>query len=315
MNQQWIFGIDGGGTSTRLRVEGLARELLYQAEGPSLNPRSVGWNGSRKTLEGLFSAMYEKTGLDTDNCVSGFAGVAGIDRSEDTGTMRSIIRDAAELGPDTNVEVRNDSIPALAGAFGELRGILLIAGPGSIAVGADGAGRIIRSGGWGHILGDEGSAYWVGLRALNAATRFHDRRSPQTDLLGRALAYFGEKEPFSLIPAVYEPFDKSKIAAFARIVAEERDRGDEVAEQIFKDASEELALLVISVATRLGEAQAGGRIAFAGGFLANNERLWHDTEARILAVLPRHRIVLPEADAANGACLLALINAGQKSRN
>ncbi len=202
-----------------------------------------------------------------------------------------IIRDAADVGPDTNVEVRNDSIPALAGAFGELRGILLIAGTGSIAVGADGAGRIIRSGGWGHILGDEGSAYWVGLRALNAATRFHDRRSPQTDLLGRALAYFGEKEPFSLIPAVYEPFDKSKIAAFARIVAEERDRGDEVAEQIFKDASEELALLVISVATRLGEAQAGGRIAFAGGFLANNERLWHDTEARILAVLPRHRIV------------------------
>jgi N-acetylglucosamine kinase-like BadF-type ATPase len=252
MNQQWIFGIDGGGTSTRLRVEGLARELLYQAEGPSLNPRSVGWNGSRKTLEGLFSAMYEKTGLDTDNCVSGFAGVAGIDRSEDTGTMRSIIRDAAELGPDTNVEVRNDSIPALAGAFGELRGILLIAGTGSIAVGADGAGRIIRSGGWGHILAMRGRhTGWDA--ALNAATRFHDRRSPQTDLLGRALAYFGEKEPFSLIPAVYEPFDKSKIAAFARIVAEERDRGDEVAEQIFKTPLRSLRCL--SSPSRLGSAK------------------------------------------------------------
>jgi len=54
MEQQWIFGIDGGGTSTRLRVESLERKLLYQAEGPSLNPRSVGWNGSFKTLEGLF---------------------------------------------------------------------------------------------------------------------------------------------------------------------------------------------------------------------------------------------------------------------
>jgi N-acetylglucosamine kinase-like BadF-type ATPase len=313
MNQQWIFGIDGGGTSTRLRVESLERELLYQAEGPSLNPRSVGWEGSRTTLEGLFSAMYAATGLGPDGCVAGFAGVAGIDRSEDTGIMRSIISDAADLGIDTTVEVRNDSIPALAGAFGELRGILLIAGTGSIAVGSDGAGRIVRSGGWGHILGDEGSAYWVGLRALNAATRFHDRRSPQTDLLGRALAYFGEKEPFSLIPAVYENFDKAKVAAFARIVAEERDRGDEVAQQIFKDAAEELALLAISIVTRLGEAQSGGKIAFSGGFLTNNERLWHDTEARILSALPHHRIVSPQADAVSGACLLALTAVGQSS--
>lgn len=313
MNQQWIFGIDGGGTSTRLRVESLGRELLYQAEGDSLNPRSVGWNGSHKTLAILFSDMYRKTGLEPGACAAGFAGVAGIDRSEDTGTMRGIILDAAQMGLDSSLEVRNDSIPALAGAFGELRGILLIAGTGSIAVGSNGAGRIIRSGGWGHILGDEGSAYWVGLRALNAATRFQDRRGPQTDLLGRALAYFGEKEAFSLIPAVYENFDKAKIAAFARVVAEERERGDEVAEQIFKSAAEELALLAISVATRLGEAQSGGRIVFSGGFITNNEKLWHDTEARILSVLPRHQIVLPLADATEGACLLALANVGQKT--
>jgi N-acetylglucosamine kinase-like BadF-type ATPase len=138
--------------------------------------------------------------------------------------------------------------------------------------------------------------------------RFHDHRGPQTDLLGRALAYFSEKEPFSLIPAVYEPFDKAKIASFARLVAEERDRGDEIAEAIFKEASEELALLAISVATRLGEALTGGRIAFAGGFIANNERLWHDTEARILASLPRHVVVEPQSDAVSGACLLARKN-------
>jgi len=132
--------------------------------------------------------------------------------------------------------------------------------------------------------------------------------------LGRALAYFGEKEPFSLIPAVYENFDKAKVAAFARIVAEERDRGDEVAEQIFKDAAEELALLAISIANRLGQVQSGGRVAFSGGFLANNERLWHDTEARILSALPRYLVVSPEADAVNGACLLALAAVGQRKR-
>jgi len=314
MNDSWIFGIDGGGTTLRLRVENLAGELLSQKQGSSLNPRSVGWDGIKTTLEHLFAELYRETGLSPANCVSGFAGIAGVDRPQDTSMMTALLRDAAELDIDSMLEVKNDSIPALAGAFGELRGILLIAGTGSIAVGANGAERIIRSGGWGHILGDEGSAYWVGLKALNAATRFHDHRGPQTDLLGRALAYFGEKEPFSLIPAVYEPFDKAKIASFARLVAEERDRGDEIAETIFKEASEELAVLAISVATRLGEALTGGRIACAGGFIANNERLWHDTEARILASLPRHVVVKPQSDAVSGACLLAKKNISKNQR-
>ncbi len=309
MSEQWIFGIDGGGTAVRLRVESVRGELLYQAESTSVNPRSVGWDGARGIFEKLFSLMFKDTGLSAEACAAGFAGIAGIDRPEDAPMMIAILRDAGEFGIDTVIEVKNDSIPALAGAFGELKGILLIAGTGSIALGSDGSGRIVRSGGWGHILGDEGSAYWVGLRALNAAVRFHDRRGPQTDLLGRALAYFGEKEPFSLISAVYEPFDKAKIAAFARIAAEERERGDEVAVAIFKSAAEELASLAISVAIRLGQAQQGGTIAFAGGFISNNELLWRDTEARILSSLPRHAIFEPRADAVTGACLLARANA------
>jgi len=130
-------------------------------------------------------------------------------------------------------------------------------------------------------------------------------------LLGRALAYFGEKEAFSLIPAIYEDFDKAKIAAFARIVAEEQDRGDETARQIFIEAAEELALLATSIAIRLGEATIGGKIAFSGGFITNNERLWRDTEARILSTLPRHRVVVPQADATTGACILARSIANQ----
>lgn len=314
MGEQWVFGIDGGGTTARLRVESLRGELLFLTEASSVNPRSVGWDGARGELEKLFAELYKGTKLSPDACAAGFAGIAGIDRPDDAPMMTAILRDAGEFGIDTVIEVKNDSIPALAGAFGEMKGILLIAGTGSIAVGTDGAGRTVRSGGWGHVLGDEGSAYWVGLRALNAAVRFHDRRGPQTDLLGRALAYFGEKEPFSLIPAVYEPFDKAKIAAFARIAAEERERGDEVAVSIFKSAAEELASLAISVAIRLGQAQTGGSIAFAGGFISNNELLWRDTEARILSSLPRHTILEPRADAASGACLLARANAAASRR-
>ena len=308
MYQEWIFGIDGGGTSTRLRVENRAGELLYRTKGSSLNPRSVGWSGARKTLNALFSTLYERSDVGPSGCLSGFVGAAGVDRKLDTETMRNLVREAGSLSSDIPVEVKNDSIPALAGAFGELKGILLMAGTGSIAVGADGSGRIVRSSGWGHILGDEGSAYWVGLRALNAAVRFHDQRGPQTGLLDRALTYFDVSDPFLLIPAIYGKFDKARIAGFASIVAEERDTGDEVAKQIFEDAARELALNVISIASRLDQLSASGAVAFSGGFLSHNEGLWHATEMLTRAALPNHHVISPIADSVTGACLLARKN-------
>ncbi len=305
MSRAWIFGIDGGGTSARLRIEAEDGSVLFTAEGGSMNPRSAGWEGARSTLLALFRSCYSQTNLSPSDCLAGCAGIAGIDRPEDTASMEQLVRECGSFEPDTPLIMKNDSIPGLVGAFGELRGILLVAGTGSIAIGASAAGKIVRSGGWGHILGDEGSAYWVGREALNAAIRYHDRRGPETSLLGRALAWFGIKEPFGLIPAVYEQFDKAKIAAFARVVAEAREQGDMVAQQIMHHAADELASLVVSVAIRLGEALSGGRIALSGGFITNNERLWRDTEARILASLPHHVIQPPHADATVGACLLA----------
>lgn len=305
MTQAWIFGLDGGGTGSRLRAESPEGRFLHAVEGGPLNPRSLGWEGAGAALSSLFGTLYAQSGLTPEGCLAGCAGIAGVDRKDDTGIMKNLLQKAGGFGADVSLTVYNDSIPALAGAFGKIEGILLIAGTGSIAVGANASGRIVRSGGWGHVIGDEGSAWWVGREGIAAAARFHDRRGPQTSLLSRALAFFKVREAFELIPAVYEAFDKATIARFAIAVAEEREKGDEVAEGIFRRAADELALLAISTAIRLGQAEREGDIAFAGGFLTNIPRLARDTEARILAALPRHRIVTPQADAVSGACLLA----------
>lgn len=305
MSTAWIFGLDGGGTSSRLQAATPDGNLLHAVYGGALNPRSLGWEGTRKALSSLFTALYAQSGLDPAECLAGVAGIAGVDRKDDTAFMQNLLRQAGGFGAGVRLTVYNDSIPALAGAFGRIEGILLISGTGSIAVGANAAGRIVRSGGWGHLLGDEGSAWWVGREGIAAAARFHDRRGPQTSLLARALSFFRVREPFELIPAVYEAFDKATIAQFALAVAEEREKGDSVAEAIFQRAADELALLVTSTAIRLGQAGQEGEIAFTGGFLTNNPRLARDTEARILSVLPRHRIIAPAADAVAGACLLA----------
>lgn len=299
----WIFGIDGGGTSSRFRVESLQGELLHAATSTGLNPRSVGWEGVRKVLMGFFEALYASGGFSPEDCKGGFAGIAGIGRSSDRESALTILRSTSRT--TCRLETDNDALPALVGALGSRQGILLIAGTGSIALGALADGRLIRSGGWGHILGDEGSAYDVGRKGIGAALAYRDGRGPATVLLKRVLDYFGIVEAFELIPAVYEKFDKSRIADFAKNVVEARNGGDRVAIGILEEASRHLSMLVESVGSQMGASEDERRIAFSGGFLDKVDVLGEATRTLIKKALPGFRFVLPLADAVTGACALA----------
>jgi len=299
----WVFGIDGGGTSSRFRIESSEGGFLYAAASTGLNPRSVGWEGVRNVLSHFFTALYASGNFSAETCVGGFAGIAGIGRTSDRETTIDILRACSKT--DCPIDADTDALPALVGALGSRRGILLIAGTGSIALGASADGRLIRSGGWGHILGDEGSAYDVGRKGIGAALAYRDGRGPATMLLGLALAHFNVADPFELIPAVYEKFDKSRLADFARKVVEARNGGDRVAVGIFDEASKHLCSLVESVGKQLGTTDEEHRIAFAGGFIDKVEALGEATRAHIEKALPGFRFVPPAADAVTGACALA----------
>lgn len=299
----WVFGIDGGGTSSRFRIESLSGKFLHGSVSTGLNPRSVGWDGVRRVLSGFFDALYDSGSFRADDCSGGFAGIAGIGRSSDKEATLNLLRSASRtkcpLAADT------DALPALTGALGSKCGILLIAGTGSIALGATSDGRLIRSGGWGHILGDEGSAYDVGRKGIGAALAYRDGRGPATALLGLALRHFGIEDAFELIPAVYEHFDKSRIADFAKKVVQARNEGDSVAIEILNRASRDLCSLVESVGRQMGSTEEERRIVFSGGFLDKVEALGEETRSQIKKALPGFNFVLPKADAVTGACALA----------
>ena len=303
MEKAWIFGIDGGGTSCRLRVEEASGSFIWKGESGGANPRSAGWKGTETALGSLFSDLYASTGLDPDACTGGFAGMAGIGRAGDRDKMRDLVKNISRVS--CPVEADMDALPALVGALGRKEGILLVAGTGSVAVGASTEGRIVRAGGWGHILGDEGSAYDVGRKGLDAAIRCFEARGPATVLLERALAYFGIPEAFQLIPAVYETFDKSRIAGFAREVSRARADGDTIAASLLAAAAANLAALVVSVAVRLSGEIANKAIALSGGFIENEAFLKREVETRLEAGLPSYRVLPARGDAAAGACALA----------
>jgi N-acetylglucosamine kinase-like BadF-type ATPase len=176
---------------------------------------------------------------------------AGLDTKKDFELAWSYIK---ELGyPLNKVVIEHDAVAAFyAVTWGE-PGIAVIAGTGAIAFGMDRRGRRARSSGWGWLVGDEGSASWIALQALNAASRAYDGRGPKTTLVERIKQFFNVEDLLDIVTIIYRTdlTDISKIALLAKIVDEEAEKGDEIARSIMVKAGEELALATYNVAQKL----------------------------------------------------------------
>jgi N-acetylglucosamine kinase-like BadF-type ATPase len=299
---EWVFGIDGGGTSARLRAEDLQGGLLFFCEGGSTNLESNPRASVAGVLEDLVSRALA-SGLPADGCRAGYAGSAGVDRSADIEPFRELLRTSSGLS--CPLGVGNDSEPALVGALGDLEGIVLVAGTGSVALGRARDGSSARAGGLGHLLGDEGSAWRIAFDALARGLRSLEGRDLPTGLIEAALTHFILSEPLDILPFVHHGLDKTSIARFARVVGEYRDRGDVLALDLFDRAAAELCALVVSVHRRIATKLGQHRLAFRGGLIESDMRLRSDLVARLALSLPDLVIVQARHDAATGACMLA----------
>lgn len=312
----WIFGIDGGGTGSRIRVESLPGSLLHQGQGGSTNIASNDPGVVSVELERLIAGAFE-TGLDPAACLAAYIGSAGVDRPDDRSMMANMLRasffkaagltegKADRQGTGPQCGAGNDAEPALTGALGDLEGFLLIAGTGSIAYGRTRAGKTARAGGWGHHLGDEGSAFWIAFEGIKRGIRASEGRDTASGLIDAAVSHFGLPDAPSLIPFTYRNFDKARIASFAPLVAMLSDSGDALARSILDSAAAELAALVVSVHDRLAPDIDHRRLALYGGLLDNNRALRSDVTTRLHTCLPALEIVEPAGNAQEGACRLA----------
>jgi glucosamine kinase len=309
----WLFGIDGGGTSTRLRIESLSGAPLFETEGGSGNLNSSPAAAVAAGLAALFDAAYSSgAGLDPGDCAAGHAGFAGAGRRPEREALASMLRAASRAA--CPISVGDDAEAALVGALGDTEGLLLVAGTGSIAYGRARDGTTVRAGGMGHLLGDEGSAYWVAHTAISRALRSAEGRDLPTTLLDDAVSHFGLEGPDGLIPLFYRAFDKARVAGFAPAVCRARDAGDELARAVLDEAAAELALLVASVHGRIGPMLTRPRLALAGGLSRGDPALAAALAARLRAAIPGLEIVEPAAGAAAGACALARSRAAARGR-
>jgi len=300
-----VLGIDAGGTKTVGLLADEHGTILSTARGPGANLQVAGELEVEKVLHHVMDTALDGRHDARPKAVC--LGIAGVDREDDSRIVSAIMR---RISPGSRVLVVNDALVALeAGAPGS-PGIVIICGTGSIAYGRNGNGAAARAGGWGHIVGDEGSGYWIGRQAVQAVMRDADGRGPATTLSKHVLAHFDVPAASNLIHVVYGPQGANRsIAMLGPSVQLASETGDPVASAILDRAAGELAIAARSVAERLKLTGQSFPFVLAGGVFRVVPSLLDRLRPRLLAIAPDATIDLLSEEPARGAVRLALAEA------
>ena len=288
----FIAGIDGGGTSTKVELRTEAGRLIGRKKFGPFNMNSIGENGFRTLLQTVFS---DCGGMQ--DCGSLCVGAAGISNERVRSVLDEELRRAGFSG---KLLLVGDQEIALRGAMEE-PGIALISGTGSIAFGKNAAGETARSGGYGHLIDDEGSGYALGRDTLSAVVRALDGRGEKTALVEAVFDTLKIGNLQELVAFTYgKDTDKSKIAKVSLLAVQCAQAGDETARAILRKGAEELAILVKAVQRKLD--LPGCKIALLGGLIQEDNAYRRCVAERLQAL---GTPVAPEQDALWGAAQMA----------
>ncbi len=290
------LGFDLGGSHSRVRLVEPSGSLRAANDGPAGNPNVVGFDQACATLR----ALLVQTLGQAEGCPPAVGAVVIGMAGRSHGEAATLVRRAFEGYPTPPQRLlRGDGEVALYAAFGPGPGALVMAGTGSGAL-ARGPEGLVRAGGFGAVLGDEGSGHWLGLAALRAVLQSDDGELPPTSLRGMILDAWSLESPREF-PAVLGQGLK-KPSELAPSVASAADAGDGVAIRLLDEAAESLARLA-RLALRKAGIQDEARVATAGSLLAAIPRLRDGLRAGLPpgARLCEH-VYEPVSGAARWAC-------------
>ena len=294
---RWLLGVDGGATKTLAAVLDVQGGEIHLGHGGPSNEDAVGAQQAVAALLEAADAAIGAAGVAAGDIGAAVLAIAGTDTA-------SVVEHVRQARTDDWLVV-NDVVGAWATATGAAPGVAVISGTGSNVFGVGRDGSAWRAGGWGHLLGDEGSGYWLGVQAIKAALRDREGSGPETALGDAVPAFFGVASIEELASLVYsKPLTKGEIAAGAVEAARAAEAGDAVAAELFVRGAQELASQVLAVIehTNLdGEFRVGliGSAFKAGAlFVGPLEALVHERA-------PQAQIGVVEMAPVGGSLLLA----------
>ncbi len=259
-NTKFYLGVDGGGSKTTAVVYNDKGEFICKACGESINYYSVGIENARKAMVDIINSMPQKS---FDCAVIGMSALNGRATEEETERFCGSIIDSKKIIMDSDLYI------ALEAMDESDECAVVISGTGSMALHRNCDGVIRHAGGWGYILGDEGSGYSIGLSGIKAAIRAFEGCSNKSALINECLNYFSVDNIYDLIDLYYDKKVSRKVtAAFAKNVISLAENGDKTAENIVRI---EAKLLAETVITLIKDSKKDIPIGLWGGIFQHNE--------------------------------------------
>ncbi len=297
----YAIGFDGGGTKTECVLLSRTSAVLAQAvSGPS-NPLRVGFDQAFASLSAAAGHVLTAARVEANEVTAVCAGVAGAGRARVVKRMMAYL---VETFPAADVHVTTDLEVALEAAVGDGPGVVLVSGTGSAAFGRDSSGRTARAGGHGPWIGDEGSAFDIGRRAVSAMARARDAMAPVTLLADMVPAAMECPDWSTLLERIADNPDEILPRIFP-LVVEAAEAEDVPAQEILYGAAVGLSALAVSVARRLDLADKKFTLGKAGGVFGHSRFLDETLEALVRSAARRAEIRPLEISPAHGAARLA----------
>jgi glucosamine kinase len=306
VDEPLLLAIDGGQTATK--------SLIARADGTVLGAGSGGPSDhfhieggvekNRQAIHAAIGTALTAAGAKSEPIAAVALGLTGAPPiGEQNPVVESIVREILE--PE-QVTVVPDYITNLAGASGGQPGVVLIAGGGSIGYGATDNGNYAIAGGYGYLLGDEGSAFDIGRRAIVGAARAADLRGESTWLQRIVMDHFGIPTMRHITRVVYQAgFQRDRISLLAPKVVQAAQTGDLIARQILDSASRELALTALGVIRQLFPPGSSVPVYLTGGVFNAGEPIRTPFRNALRDGWPEAQALEPRFPPAVGGLILA----------
>jgi len=309
-----IFGgVEGGATHSTLILYNENAEGLAEVEGPSTNLFQIGMAETCHRIAQMNQEALTKAGFPKDTKLESLGlSLSGCEVEE---TNTELAKKLMELYPDLVhklPKVCSDTIGTLLTASDQ-GGVVLIAGTGSNSLLINPDGTEMRCGGWGHVLGDEGSAWWISRKAMKFWFDEEDNliQPPySSEKIAEAIkSYFGIKDRFGLLTYCYDKFEKPHFAGVCKNIAQQAEMGDPLSKHVFNEAGKALAMHITALSRKMESSLKNSLSVVCIGSVWKSWNLMKDGFVNELQEnspeIRSYKLVKLKVPMATGACYLA----------
>lgn len=302
----YVIGIDGGGTKTQVIIADMDGNVVSNEVYGSTNPNTITAQELKDTFQNIFQDIQDKlpVGLEQVRCV--FAGISGVASKTSAAMVTEIMQSLCNS--NTLIRIEPDTVNALySGTLGK-PGIVHISGTGSITFGINPDKQQARVGGWGYLLGDEGSGYDIGRRGITAVLQYEDGRGSKTILKELLYEQFKVGNGRELIDHIYHSTSpKLVISQTSKLVFDAYENNDPVAIEIIKHAVDDISHSIITLNQKLFSINEEIKVILCGGLFSNKAILPPLLKERFASYSQNIALINPELPPVAGSIIGAYV--------